>query len=73
MSYCLKWRKNGDSKNLKVVKTKTGTIMDSANCTVCSSKRSRFIKEQEASGILSSLWIKLLIFSKSHLSVNILF
>ena len=28
------------------------------NCAVCESKRSRFIKEQEANGLLSSLGIK---------------
>ena len=32
--------------------------MLSSNCAVCSSKKSRFIKEQEASGLLSSLGIR---------------
>ena len=36
--------KNTDSKYQKVVKTKTGGVIISANCTVCSGKRSRFIK-----------------------------
>ena len=30
-----------------------------SNCTVCASKIGRFIKEQEASGILSSLDIEI--------------
>ena len=32
--------------------------MLSSKCEVCDSKKSRFIKEQEASGLLSSLGIK---------------
>ena len=31
------------------------------NCAVCSSKKSRFIKEQEVSGLLSNLEIKTLL------------
>ena len=57
--YCLKCRKNTESKNLKVVKTKkTGRIMLLSKCAVCDIKKSKFIKEQEASGLLSSLGIK---------------
>ena len=32
-----------------------------SNCAVCNSKKSRFIKEQEASGILSESGLKVLI------------
>ena len=58
LSYCLKCREKIDSKNLKVVKTKIGRIMIISNCVVCNSTKSRFIKEQEASRLLSSLVIK---------------
>ena len=58
LSYCLKCRKNTESKNPKVVKTKNGRIMLSSNCEVCDSKKSKFIKEQKASRLLSSLRIK---------------
>ena len=58
LSYCLKCRKNTESKNPKVVKTKNGRIMITSNCAVCGSKNLRFIKEQEASGLLSSLVIR---------------
>ena len=58
MSYCLKCRKNTESKNPKVVRTKNGRIMLLSKCAVCDSKKSKFIKEQEASGLLSSLGIK---------------
>ena len=53
--YCLKCRKNTESKNPKVARTKNGRIMLLSKCAVCDSKKSKFIKEQEASGFLSSL------------------
>ena len=55
---CLKCRKNTKSKKPKVVRTKNGRIMLLSKCAVCDSKKSKFIKEQEASGLLSSLGIK---------------
>ena len=57
-SYCLKCQKNTESKNPKVVRTKNGSIMLLSKCAVRDSKKSKFIKEQEASGLLSSLGIK---------------
>ena len=59
LSYCLKCRKNTESKNPKVVKTKNGRAMLSSNCAVCGCKKSKFIKEQEASVLLSSLGINI--------------
>ena len=58
LSYCLKYRKNTESKNPKVVRIKNRTIMVLLKCEVCDSKKSKFIKEQEASELLSSLGIK---------------
>ena len=58
LSYCLKCRKKRESKIPRVVKTKNGRIILPSNCGVCNSKKSRFMKEQEASGLLSSLGIK---------------
>ena len=55
LSNCLKCRKNTESKSPKVVKTKNGRIMVLSKCEVCDSKKSKFIKEQEASGLLSIL------------------
>ena len=59
LSYCLKCRKNTKSKNPEVVRTKNGRIMLLSKCAVCDSKKSTFINEQEASGLLSSLGIKI--------------
>ena len=58
LSYCLKCKKNTESKNRKAVRTKNGRIMLLSKCVVCDSKKSRFIKEQEARELLSSLGIK---------------
>ena len=58
LSYCLECRKNTESKNPKVERTKNGRIMLLSKCAVCDSKKSKFIKRQEASGLLSSLEMK---------------
>ena len=58
LPYCFKCRKNTESKNPKVVKAKNGRIMLLWKCEVCDGRKSRFIKEQESSGLLSSLGIK---------------
>ena len=58
LSYCLKCKKNTESKNPKVAKTRNRRIMLLSKCAVCSSKKSKFIKQQEASGILSNSEIK---------------
>ena len=48
LSYCLKYRKNAESRNLKVVKAKNRKVMVTLNCAVCGSKKLRLIKKQEA-------------------------
>ena len=58
LPYCLKCRKNTESKNPKVVKPENRTIMLLSNCVVCNSKKRKFLKWQEASGLLSSLGIE---------------
>ena len=57
----LKCRRNTESKNPKALKTKNGRIMLLSKCSVCDTKKWRFIKEQEASGLLGSLGIKTLL------------
>ena len=59
LSYCLKYRKNIERKNEEVVKTKNGRMMLLSKCAVCDSKKSKYIKEQEASLLLSSSGIKI--------------
>ena len=43
-----------------------------SNCVVCDSKKSKFVIQQEASGLLSGLGVKTL-FSKIHLVDPLLF
>ena len=61
LSYCLKCRKNTESKNPKVVRTKNERIMLFSKCSVSDSKKSKLIEEQEAGGLLSSFGIKSLL------------
>ena len=55
LSYCLKCKKNAESINPKVSKTTNGKTMILSKCTICGRKKSKFIKEQQAKGLLSNL------------------
>ena len=57
--YCLKCRKNTENINPKFSKTSNGRIMLLSNCAICNSKKSRFIKNEEAKGLLSNLGIRI--------------
>ena len=54
-SYCLKCRKDTENINPKVSSTSNGKAMILSKCAICGSKKSRFIKNQEAKGLLSNL------------------
>ena len=56
-TYCVKCRKDTENIDPKMVRTKNRLIMQS-KCSVCRIKKSRFVKEQEAKGLLSNLGIK---------------
>ena len=70
-TYCLKCRKNTKNLNSNIFKTKNGRLIMQSKCVDCGIKKSRFVKEQEAKGLLSNLRIKTPL-SKIPL-VNILF
>ena len=55
LSYCLKCRKNTDSKNPKVGTTKNRRTLLLAKCALCNRKKPKFTKEQEAKGLLGNL------------------
>ena len=57
-SYCLKFRKDTENINPNVSSTSNGKAMILSKCAICSSKKSRFIKNQEAKGLLSNLGIR---------------
>ena len=58
LSYCLKCKRNTESLNPKVSKTTNGKAMMLSTRAICGSKKSKFIKEQEAQGLLSNLGLK---------------
>ena len=58
LTYCLKCKRNTKNAVAKMIKTKNGRLNLSSKCAVCGSKKSRFMKEQEAEGLLSNLGIK---------------
>ena len=56
--YCLKCKKYTESINPKVLKTRNGKIMVVSKCAICGSKKTKFIKEQQAKGLLSNLGLR---------------
>ena len=57
-TYCVSCRKNKENKDAKFTKTKNGKLQMRSHFSICGNKKSRFVKKQEARGILSSLGIK---------------
>ena len=55
ITYCLSCKKD---INPKVVKTKNNRLMMLSKCSVSNNKKFRFIKEQQAKRLLSSLGIR---------------
>ena len=56
-SYCLKCRKDTENINPRVSNTSNGRTMMLSKCAICGSKKSRFIKNQKAKGLLINLGI----------------
>ena len=57
-SYCLKCRKDIKKIDPKVSNASNDRKTILSKCAICSSKKSRFIKDQEATGLLSNLGVK---------------
>ena len=57
-SYCLKCRKDTENINSRVSNTINGRTMILSKCAICRSKKSRFIKDQEAKELLSNLGVR---------------
>ena len=60
-SYCLACRKYTKRINPEIVRNRQKRSMIQSNCAICGSKRSRFIKEHQAMGLLSNLGIRTLL------------
>ena len=58
LTYCLVYKKNTKNMDTRIIKTKNGRLMLLSKCAVCGNKKSRFVKEQEAKGLLSNLRIR---------------
>ena len=71
-SHCLKCRKNTENINPRVSNTSNSRTMVLSKCAICDSKKSRFIKNQKATQLLSSLGIQIQLSKVSILS-DILF
>ena len=71
-SYCLKCRKDTENINPNILGTSNGKAMILSKCTTCGSRKSRFIKNQEAKELLSNLGLTTLL-SKVPILGNIFF
>ena len=58
-SYCLKCRKYTENIDPHVSGTINGRTMILSKCSICNSKKSKFIKNQEAKGLLRKLGVKI--------------
>ena len=70
-TYCVKCRKDTENINPKMARTKNNRLVMQSKCCVCGIKKSIFVKEQEAKGLLSNLGTKTPL-SKTPL-LNVLF
>ena len=57
-SYCLKCRKDTENVNPSVSSTSNGKAMILSKCAICGRKKSRFIKDQGAKGLLSNFGLR---------------
>ena len=57
-TYCVKGRKDTENIDPKMVRRKNNRLIMQAKCSVCRIKKSRFVQEQKAKGLLSKLGIK---------------
>ena len=71
-SYSLKCRKDTENIDPRVSNTSNGRKTILSKCAICGGKRSRFIKDQEAKGLLSNLSVKISL-SKVPILDDILF
>ena len=58
LTYCTRCRKKSENLNSNIFKTKNNRLIMQSKCPKCGIKKSRFLKEQEAKGLLSNLGIK---------------
>ena len=57
-TYCLKYKTDTENIDPKMFRTKNNRLLMQSKCSVCKNKKSLFVKEQDAKGLLSKLGIK---------------
>ena len=57
-TYYLKCKTNTSNTGPKMVETKNNRLLMQSKCSVCGTKKSRFVKKQDVKGLLSNLGIK---------------
>ena len=57
-TYCVKCRKDTENIDPKMFRKKKKRLVMQSKCSVCRIKKSRFVKEREAKGLLSNLGIR---------------
>ena len=57
-TYRVKCRKDTENIDSKIFRTKNKRLVIQSKCSVSGIKKSRFLKEQEAKGLLNNLGIK---------------
>ena len=72
LPYCLKFKKKNESIDPKVSAASNGKTMILSKCAISGSKKSKFIKKQEAKELLSNLGVRTPL-SKIPLLSDILF
>ena len=58
IDWAFKWKVSFNPDPSNQAKTDKGILMSSSKFVICDSKKSKFIKKQEASGLLSNLGLK---------------
>ena len=71
LTYYVKCSKNTENLDSTTFKTKKGRLIMQSKCPECVIKKSRFVKEQEARGLLSNFGNKMLL--SKILLLNVLF
>ena len=57
-TYCLKRKKDTENVDPKIFQTANNRLIMQSKCSGCKNKKSRFVKQQDAKGLLSNLGIK---------------
>ena len=57
-TYCLKCKKDTDNIDSKVFIIKNNRLIMQSKCSIWKNKKSQFVKEQDAKGLLSNLETK---------------